>query len=386
LDEGTVELENLEDQGIRPRFKDSRAAERSGVDYCPGAHVRGNLETGNLPVLSRADVEFGPCLEIWEGYALDPEIRLRGSSGGVLTALCFYCLEEGGMQQVLHTGMNPEAPWRNQTVVSRSRAELISRAGSRYNASSPCEGLGWIEKASGKSVFVGKPCDTAAVGALRRMRPELDRNLGLVLTFFCAGTPSVSGTKSLVKEMGLADETVRALHYRGDGWPGEFRATTTNGETRTMSYLDSWGKLTGFRPLRCNLCPDGLGRVADIACGDAWHRFNSPGADPGRSLILVRTERGRKVLEQARGKYLQLERTDGEAVLRAQPNLLVRRKELAGRLLALALAGARVPKFEGFQLEGAWRKLPLGTRFRVLAGTVRRILYRRWWRPMRSAA
>ena len=37
---------------------------------------------------------------------------------------------------------------------------------------------------------------------LRATRPRLDRNLGLVLSFFCAGTPSQDATETLVAELG----------------------------------------------------------------------------------------------------------------------------------------------------------------------------------------
>jgi coenzyme F420 hydrogenase subunit beta len=327
------------------------------------------------------DDGFGLALEIWEGYASDPEIRYRASSGGVLTALALHCLEQEGMQFVLHTGADSEQPWMNRTVRSMSRAELLSRAGSRYAPSSPCEGLRDIEESERPCVFVGKPCDTAAVAMLRRQRPELDKRLGLVLTFFCAGTPSTQGTIDLIAAMNIHPSDVNGVSYRGEGWPGGFSVRHGAEERQaSLSYQGSWGRLTGYRPLRCNLCPDGLGRVADISCGDAWQSLNGDG-DPGLSLVIVRTQRGSEILRRAIATgYLDLHRVDAGAVLAAQPSLLHRRRELFGRFLAMRLLLIPTPKFAGFSLFHAWAHQPFGVEVRTVLGTIRRILKRGWWK------
>src|SRR5258707_1343211 len=118
-------------------------------------YVDSALATGTVPKSAEADHEFGPVLEIWEGFASDPEVRMRASSGGLLTALSLYCLEREGMASVLHTGQDPEKPWLNKTVQSRGRSDLLQRTGSRYAPASPCDGLRDIENSSEPCVFVG---------------------------------------------------------------------------------------------------------------------------------------------------------------------------------------------------------------------------------------
>lgn len=377
---GAVRMVDVEDAGLRPTFAESCGACRACLAVCPGYQVDARLAARGEP-LTDPEHEFGPALELWEGWAADPEIRFRASSGGLLTALALYCLEREGMAFVLHAGMDPERPWGTRTVQSRTRAELLARAGSRYAPASPGEGLRAIEASDRPCVFIGKPCDTAGAMRLRRERPALDRNLGLVLTFFCAGTPSARGTLDLLRSLGVDPFEVESVHYRGEGWPGRFRVR--HGEPRaerSCSYQESWGRLTRYRPLRCHLCPDGLGRVADLACGDAWEHLGDNG-DPGRSLVLVRTERGRAILDRARAAgYVELTRVGPEAVLASQPSLLGRRRELFGRLLALRLLLRPAPRFAGFSLYRSWRRLPAGRRARTVAGTLVRALQRGQWR------
>jgi coenzyme F420 hydrogenase subunit beta len=343
--------------------------------------VNGDLATGALPKSTEADYEFGPTLGIYEGWATDPEVRYHGSSGGVLSALSLYSLEQGGFSGVVHTGMDPSIPWLNANYVSRQRSEVLAHAGSRYSPSAPCAGLRDVRADAGTHVFVGRPCDAAAVSALIRRDPGLPAKVGLVLTFFCAGTPSTRGTLDLLRQLGESETQVKELHYRGSGWPGSFRVVTGDeGRGMTLPYRESWSRLTAYRTLRCNLCPDGLGRVSDIACGDAWQHFKDDG-DPGRSLILVRTERGRAILAAAvRAGYVTIGKAEADDVLRAQPNLLDRRRLLFGRMAAFRLLGAPVPTYKGFSLFRSWVRAGPRQQLRSVGGTVRRILKRRWYR------
>jgi coenzyme F420 hydrogenase subunit beta len=334
----------------------------------------------------QADREIGVALEIWEGYAADPELRFKGSSGGILSALSLYCLEHEGMGFVSHTGMDESKPWTNKTVTSRTRQELLSRTASRYAPASPCEGLGAIEASRRPAVFIGKPCDASAVMSLRRERPQLHNNLGLVLTFFCAGTPSTRGTLDLISDFGTPLNEVKSVRYRGEGWPGLFKVSGK--DDKTLTYNESWGKLTNYRPFRCHLCPDGLGRVADIACGDAWEEYDGQGnSDPGRSILLVRTERGREILHRAQAAgYVELHQISAENVFRAQHNLLNRRRDIYGRLLAMKMLAVPTPRFRGYFLAGDWLRLAFPQKVRTVFGTLRRLVTRGLWRrkPLRS--
>lgn len=375
-DKANVTLVNIESAGIRPRFKSDCGTCTACLTICPGYHI-----DGAAPSSGANHPELGPVLEIWEGHAADPEIRFRGSSGGVLTALALFCLDREDMASVLHTAMDESTPWTNKTVQSHNRTELLARTGSRYAPSSPCEGLQQIEDSSKPCVFIGKPCDASAVSMLSSSRPQLSRKIGLSLTFFCAGTPSTKGTLDLLKSLDAPPHQVSAVRYRGDGWPGKFSVSGSNGTNgKSLSYQDSWSRLAGYRPLRCHLCPDGLGQSADISCGDAWERFSDT-PNPGRSIVIVRTPRGRDILRRAiEAKYVELERVGPEAAIAAQPSLLQRRSELFGRSLAMRLLLVPTPTFSGFPLFRSWLRLSFSRQFRTVAGTLRRILLRGLWR------
>jgi len=145
----------------------------------------------------------------------------------------------------------------------------------------------------------------------------------------------------------------------------------------------SWGDiLSNYGQFRCRVCPDSTGELADISCGDPWHREIRPD-DPGQSLVLVRTERGREILHKAmKAGYIQLDRVEPDTLPQSQKALLRRRRHLWGRLLAMRIMRVPTPHFKGFSLYSNWRCLPFFEKIRSVLGTVRRIISRKWNKPL----
>jgi len=378
-----ISLVNIPDQGIRPMIDKSKC-EQCGecVNVCPGielSHQSFNSQT--IPGLRQA---WGPVLEVWEGYATDSEIRYKGSSGGAATALALFCLEKENFSGVLHIGASPKTPLINVPVFSRNRADLLACTGSRYAPAAPCEKLRWIEESDSPCVFIGKPCDVVALRKSQAVNPMLDNKVALAISIFCAGTPTTKGTYDLLEALGVRPDQVKCLRYRGCGWPGITTADIKggNGQEYQMSYEESWGGiLSKYAQLRCRICPDSTGEFADISCGDPWYLEIEPD-EPGQSLVLVRTERGQRMLRRAmEAGYVKLERAKPEVLAASQKALLNKRRNLWGRLLAMRITLIPVPHFEGFLLFSNWRDLSVSEKTRSIAGTLKRIVQRRWTKP-----
>jgi len=348
----------------------------AALSCCPGVKLEHESAAPGPGEYASLRDAWGPVLRVYEGYAADPEIRFAGSSGGVATALAAYCIAQEGMTGALHIGARQDVPYLNEARLSRSRDELLANAGSRYAPASPCERLDLVEAAETPCVFIGKPCDVAAVSMARRERPALDRKVGLTVAVFCAGTPSTRGTLEMLKVMGVDDpSTISHVAYRGQGWPGNARTRVAGESTeRTLTYEQSWGDiLQKHRQWRCYLCADHTGEFADVAVGDPWYRPTA--GDPGRSLVLARTERGLKMIEAAiAAGALVLEQVGPELLPASQPNLLRARGAVWGRVVTLRAAGLMTPRTRHLPMAKMWRSnLSTKEKLQSTVGTVRRI-------------
>jgi coenzyme F420 hydrogenase subunit beta len=379
-DKKAVALINIVTQGIRPKFNYLCKNCNSCLSFCPGYKIEGREFSSDSISNLKNTISIGPTIDVWEGNACDEEIRYQGSSGGILSAIALYCLEKEKMAFVVHTGTDEQKPWINETVQSWNRADILMHTGSRYQASSPCDSLSLIETSDRPCVFIGRPCDTAAVSMLRKIRPKLDANLGLVLTFFCAGTPSLQATLQLLKQLDIPTEQVNELRYRGKGWPGGFSVECKDkSKNKFLSYEKSWGFLNNFRPFRCQLCPDGLGELADISCGDAWHRFINENENSGKSLVLARSHLGKEIILKAiKTGYINLELSDSINVIKAQ-GLVKRKKQIFGRLLAMKLLVIPFTRFNNFHLFRNWLKLSFIEKLKSIIGTLKRLIFRGLW-------
>jgi coenzyme F420 hydrogenase subunit beta len=355
------------------------------LSCCPGVRLEHETSRAAPGEIAELRAAWGPVRAIWEGHAADPQIRFAGSSGGVATALAAHCLEREGMAGVLHIGARADVPYLNETRLSRNRAELVAAAGSRYAPASPCDRLDLIESAEAPCVFIGKPCDVAAVRMARRIRPGLDARVGLTIGVFCAGTPTTQGTLEMLRQLGVPDpDRLESVHYRGNGWPGRARARLGDdppGHERTLSYQESWGEiLQKHRQWRCYLCADHTGEFADVAVGDPWYR--PTGDDPGRSLVLARTERGVRLIEAAiAAGALVLEPVSPRILPASQPNLLNARGAVWGRLVTLRVAGLMAPRLRHLPMAALWWRLPIRQKLQSTVGTLRRIRRKRLREP-----
>lgn len=323
---------------------------------------------------------WGPVLACHAGHAGDAELRQRGSSGGVISALAWHLLQSGKVDGVAQIAASRNEPLRNTLQISRTREDVLAAAGSRYAPASPLEDFVPLLSLaqSQRLAFVGKPCDVAALRQYLRQRPDLAGRVPVMLSFMCAGVPSLHGTHEVLEAMGADRTQLAAFRYRGDGWPGLARATLHDGRRFEMDYNTSWGQILGRHlQFRCKICPDGTGEFADLVAADAWYGegggYPTFSERPGRSVLLVRTPAGAELLQSAwAAKALQLEPLALDEVQAMQPYQVMRKRMVLGRTLAARLALGQAPRYRRLGLWRAALQAPPVQWLRQAWGTFRR--------------
>jgi coenzyme F420 hydrogenase subunit beta len=311
---------------------------------CPGVKIE------HLPGTRGKHTLWGPIVTVETGHAVDPEVRRQGSSGGVISALAIHLLESGQVDFVAQIAVDPQDPLRNALQVSTSRADVLRAAGSRYAPSAPLQGLRELLDTGKRFAFIGKPCDVAALRQYGEHYPTITRQIPYMLSFMCAGVPSIKGTHEVITALGATREKVVSFRYRGEGWPGMARAVHDSGESFEMDYNTSWGTiLNKHLQFRCKICPDGTGEFADVVCADAWYgKDGYPDFEErdGRSLVLARTAAGRALVDTATGKNsVSVAPLPVNEIAKMQPYQVDRKQVVLGRRIATRLSMGRAPHY-----------------------------------------
>ena len=325
---------------------------------------------------------WGPYVELRTGCATDERLRHRASSGGALSALLVHALQEKLVNAVVEVTADPSWPTRNIVTVATSADEVFKGAGSRYAPSSPLEGILTFLDRNDRLAFVGKPCDVSALRLLGRHDARVAERFPLMLSFFCAGIPSLERSDAVVVKMGLHPAELASFRYRGEGWPGEAAALSSEGDEKRMSYADSWGAILSKEiQFRCKICPDAVGGSADLACADAWH-CDAGGYPlfedlPGRSLIISRTAAGADLLSgavRAGAVHLDAHELQAADVARMQPGQTGKKSLVRARTAALRLLLRPVPVMRGLGVGEASKGASASRKIRNFLGMMRRVV------------
>lgn len=348
----------------------------AGVDdsvikkLCPGIKVHSNIH----------DEFWGKYLEISEGWATDGEIRFHASSGGVVSSLAVYLIQEHIVDSILQVGVSSDDYRYNILKVSSNREEVFNNAQSRY---APALSLYTVKQILDDSkssyAFIGKACDIAGMKNFLETFPEYKDRIKIFISIICAGMPSLRGTEEAIKLSGQAKEP-STLKYRGDGWPGLFKAKWDDGSEFSLTYHESWGKILGKHlNFRCKVCADGIGSLADISVGDSWNTKDGyPDFEEkdGKSLIFARTSKGLDfVLNAANKGYIENFQIDDEGALeKMQPGQFIRRKYVGWRVFSVQVMTLGILNYKGLGIYRQALKSNFKTGIKNMTGTINRFI------------
>lgn len=332
------------------------------LKVCPGIQCPERME-------DKFDAFFGAFQSINIAHASEKNIRFNGASGGIVSALAIYLLKSQYVNGIVTVRMHPRNPTKNEVFIAHSRDDVLSAQGSRYSPVSVCELIGEIIGSKGKYAIIGKPCDIQGVRKIVDVKKSLKSKIKLCIGIFCAQTPIRQATLDFLSYQGISSAEVVSLRYRGDGWPGAMVILLRDGKTIKIPYAQMWGDFIGKKQYclnRCFLCPDGTAEWADISIGDPWH-LASMGESNGNSLIIVRTDLGRKIFDKAvHNRYIVTHEVSPKALYQAQPSLIAKRKSIWPRLFVWKLFRKKIPDLKQFPLYSIWKNQPFVKKIRSI--------------------
>jgi coenzyme F420 hydrogenase subunit beta len=327
---------------------DKERCNRCGLCYeaCPGHGVDfeglGAALFGDIP----EDMAAGRYLACYVGHAIDRSVRFNGASGGIVSALLIFALQEGLIDGALVTRMRRDAPLTPEPFIARTREEVLSAAGSKNCPVAANTALREVLDSDDRIAVVGLPCHIQGLRKAEQRIGKLAEQIRYHISLACSLNFSFLGTARFLGNVGVDPDSVAALHYRGRGWPGDVLIHLKDGSRRTVPGAEYHRQLGPYSLRRCTLCSDMLGELSDLTCGDACVPQIMQTDRAGSSFVISRTSEAEELLENAASqKAVELSELDLRDLLAAQGHALFKKRKLRARLRLFRLAGQSVPVY-----------------------------------------
>jgi coenzyme F420 hydrogenase subunit beta len=224
--------------------------------------------------------------------ASDATLVEAGQDGGFVSALLIYALENDVIDAALVSGLEGDgSTWRAEPRVVRTREEVIATAGSRYTYSANL--LAYPEAAEGgaeRIALVGMGCMASAPGAMQtRKTGKIARRLSLTIGLLCSKTFDDAIFEGLFE----AKYNIKRADIKKMNIKGVFQIWTTDGAFHEVPLKEAHA----FTREGCTRCPDFAAEHADISTGGI-------GAFGDWTLVIVRTDQGRRLMEALKAANL----------------------------------------------------------------------------------
>jgi len=319
-------------------------------EVCPGHSV--DYKQLNLAVFGKEpeNILIGTYINCYIGHATDYDIRYNSASGGLVTALLIFALEEGIIDGALVTKMSGKNPLEPEVFIARTKEEIISASKSKYCPVPLNVALKEILESEKDERFavVGLPCHINGIRKAEMINNKLKEKIVLHIGIFCGRNINFLGTEFLLQQMNIKKEDIKKIDYRGEGWPGMMIIKLKKDEERFIPYPKYWDNGFGlyFLPTRCTLCCDGTCELSDISFGDTWlPEFRNEKI--GKSIIVSRTKIGEEILENAKSKRkIELIEIKEDKVVKSQERMLYTKKnDLKARISIFKIFGKKAPDY-----------------------------------------
>lgn len=271
------------------------------IDICPGHSV--DFKILNLEIFSKMpeDPLVGTTLNSYLAYSKNESLRAQGQSGGLVSSLAIFALEERMIDGAIVTRMSRSNPLRPETFIARTKEEIIKASKSKYCPVPAGVIIRRILEAEGRFAFVGIPCHIHGLRKAEEVNKRLKDKIKLHFGLFCDRTLNFHFQRHILSKAGVRETDVESFIYRGKewrGWPGDLEIHLKNGEKKHLPREWRMQVKPLFTPQRCYHCFDKLNQLADISFGDPWLP-ELMGHEKGMSVVISRTQPGDNLILKA---------------------------------------------------------------------------------------
>jgi len=244
---------------------------------------------------------MGNYINCYTGYSTNNNIRCNSSSGGLVSQLLIFALENKIIDGALVTKMNKNNPLEPEVFIAQTREEIISASGSKYCPVPLNKAIKEILKFNGKIAVVGLPCHINGLRKAENINSKLKEKIKLHLGIFCSRTDDFQATEFYFDWFGINISEVEKIDYRTEGWFGYMKIKQKNKDAILIPFKQyiRVHELRFFTPKSCSLCHDLTCELSDISFGDAWLPEIERTDKIGTSICISRSKYSEEFLQGA---------------------------------------------------------------------------------------
>ncbi len=269
---------------------------------CPGEAFDWNQLQIDLFGQVPEDKELGFTREVWSGYTNWEQIRQKGASGGIVSAVLIALLERGEIDGAVVTKMDERHPLQPKVYIARTPEAILEAQQSKYLPVPVGVILKEIMRTEGRFAVVALPCHIHGIRLAQQKMPRLRKRIAFQVGLICGFHPSFTNTVFLARRAGAKNlDDIKEIRYRDDTWPGGFNVLMKDGTNHMIHPVqDFFWSHALFERERCATCTDAMAEFGDIVCGDEWRDDGVVREDykAGWSFIITRTEKGSQVIRR----------------------------------------------------------------------------------------
>ncbi len=232
------------------------------------------------------DKELGNYMEIVAVRSKDPEVLEKAQDGGAVTSFLIAGLQKEILDGAVVASGSTE--WSPEAKIATSREEIIAAAGTKYSRVPMLRlTVEPFNQGLRKLAYIGTGCQQTALrklqlGSLKNV-PNIDLSL---IGLFCFENFPYKELKDQFKEVfGVEMSDIQ----KQDISKGKFILKKTDGS----EVQEKVGKFDTIVPKICNYCTNFTSKFSDLSVG-------SIGSADGWSTVIVRTQKGKDLLETTR--------------------------------------------------------------------------------------
>lgn len=274
-----MENENEIRAKIEKNMDNVLASSRKNIEYISEVIdevVEKKVSKGKKKLIdyNNPDKYIGKHIACKKGYAINDDIRKNAASGGVVTAMLCYMLENNIIDGAWVTKTKIEnGELGYETKIATTVEEVRNCSSSIYMDIPLLKHIDIVREFEGRVAVVMLPCQLRALSALMDKDEELNKKIVMKMGLYCSGGHDVKATLLSIEKAGLSLEGAKRFYYRRGHWRGRSAIVYEDGTEKTFSYsktICAYKNAYYFEKPSCMFCQDQYAYAADISFGDIW--------------------------------------------------------------------------------------------------------------------